>query len=120
MRRGLFLSIACAVTLASPVLAQPHYISALEYSVGIPVGATHKFLPVGGWSGAAWESRWMEHPHTTIGFLLGFNEFYRRSDGTFTFPQGAATGDQYRHLDGGDGWSRWRPRSPDAPFFEQL
>jgi len=99
MRRGLFFAIAGAVLLASPVTAQPHYISALEYSVGIPVGDTHNFLPVGGWSGAAWESRWMDHPHTTIGFLLGFNEFYQRNrNGTFTFPDGAATGDLYRHL----------------------
>jgi hypothetical protein len=48
MRRGLFFAIAGAVLLASPVTAQPHYISALEYSVGIPVGDTHNFLPVGG------------------------------------------------------------------------
>jgi len=97
MRRILLFG-ALAASLTSPLHAQPHYISALEYSVGIPVGDTHNFLPVGGWSGAAWESRWMDHPHTTIGFLLGFNEFYKRNEGTFTFPDGAASGDLYRHL----------------------
>jgi hypothetical protein len=95
---ALALSVALVAGFAFRASAQPHYISALEYSVGVPIGDTHNFLPVGGWSGAAWESRWMEAPHTTIGFLAGFNEFYRRESGTFTFPSGAATGDQYRHL----------------------
>lgn len=95
------LFIGCAalvVSLSSPLVAQPHYLSALEYSVGIPLGDTHGFLPVGSWSGAVWESRWMHRPHTSIGFLAGFNEFYRRKEGTFVFPDGAATGDLYRHL----------------------
>jgi len=97
--KRIVLLFGVLVAAAVPRLAaQPHYISALEYSVGIPVGDTHNFLPVGGWSGAAWESRWMDHPHTTIGFLLGFNEFYRRNNGTFEFPDGAATGEQYRHF----------------------
>lgn len=98
MTRSVLLAIALALLSTTTAAAQPHYVSALEYSVGIPVGDTHHFLPAGGWSGAAWESRWMDHPHTTIGFLLGFNEFFKRNDGTYTFPEGAATGDLYRHL----------------------
>ena len=98
MKRVMLISLACATALASPARAQHHYLSALEYSVGIPVGDTHQFLPVGGWSGGVWESRYMDHPHTSIGFLAGFNEFWRRENGTFVFPSGAATGDQYRHL----------------------
>ena len=98
MQFSVAFLFALTVGGASRLSAQPHYISALEYSFGIPIGDTHDVLPVAGWSGATWESRWMEHPHTTIGFLVGFNEFYRRQDGTFTFPNGAFTGDQYRHL----------------------
>lgn len=98
MKRLVILCGALVASLSSAVAAQPHYMSALEYSVGIPVGDTHGFLPVGSWSGGVWESRWMDHPHTSIGFLVGFNEFYRRNEGTFAFPDGAATGDLYRHL----------------------
>lgn len=89
--------VACLAT--STLQAQPHrYFSALEYSAGIPIGDTHNYTPTFGWSGAVWESRWMDHPHTSIGVLLGFNEFQQRKTGTFVFPAGAATGDQYRHL----------------------
>ncbi len=95
VRRAVVLA-----SVATPTLyAQPHrYFSALEYSAGIPIGDTHDYTPVLGWSGAVWESRWMDHPHTSIGVLLGFNEFYQRKSGTFLFPSGAATGDQYKHL----------------------
>jgi hypothetical protein len=99
MMRAMRYTLLLTLGLTMRAAAQPHrYLSALEYSLAIPIGATHDYTPALGWSGAVWESRWMDHPHTSIGVLLGFNEFYRRRDGTFNFPAGAATGDQYRHL----------------------
>ena len=99
MIRVRFVCLALGVFAASPLRAQDEqrFLSALEYSVATPIGDSQRFGP-GSWSGAAWEGRWMDHPHTSLGALLGFNEFYHRQSGTFNFPAGAATGDQYRHL----------------------
>jgi hypothetical protein len=98
MNRGFVASALVAMAgFTSPLAAQGRYLSAIEYSVGIPLGDTRKYAN-GSWSGAVWESRWVERPHTSLGVLAGFNEFYSRDAGTFTFPDGAATGDRYRHL----------------------
>jgi outer membrane protein len=93
-----FLTAAAAATAAAPLHAQHRYLSALEYSVGIPIGDTHDFISRGSLSGGVWEARWMDKPHTSVGALLGFNEFYRRQAGSFDYPNGTITGDQYRHL----------------------
>jgi hypothetical protein len=69
----------------------------MEYSVAAPIGDSQRF-GAGSWSGGNWEGRWLTNDHTSIGALFGFNEFYRRETGTSTFPAGAVTGDQYRHL----------------------
>ena len=85
----LRVSLACLAlgVLASPLRAQDEqrFLSALEYSVAAPIGDSQRFGP-GSWSGAAWEGRWMYHPHTSLGVLLGFNEFYHRQSGTFNYP----------------------------------
>ena len=91
-----------AAMLLLPVSALPaqqhRYFSALEYSVAIPLGDTRDYISAGSLSGGVWEMRWMDRPHTSIGALVGFNEFRRHGDGTFNFPGGAATGDRYQHL----------------------
>ena len=98
MMRAFWRSLGLVAAVASPLSAQHRYLSALEYSVAVPLGDTQNFMGGTSWSGAMWEGRWMDHPHTSIGAVLGFNEFYHRQSGTFDFPHGAATGDQYRHL----------------------
>lgn len=82
---------------AAPAQAQHNFLSAMEYSIAAPLGESQQF---GGtsWSGANWEGRWMYRGRMSIGALIGFNEFYRRDNGTTTFPAGAVSGDQYRHL----------------------
>jgi|tagenome__1003787_1003787.scaffolds.fasta_scaffold20963639_4 hypothetical protein len=83
--------------LGAPLRAQGNFLSAMEYSIAAPIGESQHFGP-GSWSGANWEGRWMYRGRTSFGALLGFNEFYRRDAGTTSFPAGAVTGDQYRHL----------------------
>jgi hypothetical protein len=97
MRVSLAVAIA-AIAAASPLAAQHRYLSAIEYSVAIPLGDTRDYIPRGSWAGAAWEARWMDKPHTSLGVLVGFNTFYRRQTGSFDYPNGTITGDQYRHL----------------------
>lgn len=94
MRRAALFSLSLFV--AQPLRAQHTFLSAMEYSIAAPLGDAQRFGP-GSWSGAAWEGRWMDG-RVSYGALLGFNEFYRRQSGTSTFPGGAVTGDQYRHL----------------------
>jgi hypothetical protein len=99
MMQALRESLLLIALAAIPLGAQEHrYLSALEWSVAVPIGNTRDFMPATSFSGAIWEGRWMDHPHTSIGALLGFNEFYHRESGTFDFPGGAVTGDSYRHL----------------------
>jgi hypothetical protein len=97
MRVSLALAIAAAAG-ASPLAAQHRYLSAIEYTVAVPLGDTRDFISRGSWVGGAWEARWMDRPHTSIGVLLGVTEFYRRKTGSFDYPNGTITGDQYRHL----------------------
>jgi hypothetical protein len=93
------LGAVAVLSVAAPLAAQPHrYFSSLQYSVAQPIGDTHDFIPDFSWSGAAWESRWMDRPHTSLGFLVGFNEFHRSKFGTENFEHGAITGDQYRYV----------------------
>jgi hypothetical protein len=97
-RASFILAVAVAMTTTPPLRAQDRYLTAAEYSVAIPLGDTHRFDASGSWSGANWEGRWMGWPYMSVGTLIGFNEFYDRQSGTFDFPGGAATGEQYRHL----------------------
>jgi hypothetical protein len=95
----LLVTFIAASVVASPAIAQEQrLLTATEYSVAIPLGDTPTYGPGSSWTGAAYEARWMSHPHTSIGALIGFNEFHRRESGTFDFPSGAVTGDQYRDL----------------------
>jgi hypothetical protein len=97
MTRDWIVVAGLTLAIASPLHAQHDFFSAMEYSVASPIGDSRRF-GAGSWAGANWEGRWMYGPHASFGTLLGFNEFYRRESGTTTFPEGAATGDQYRHL----------------------
>jgi hypothetical protein len=98
MIRSIFSAACCLTAIAAPLRGQHRYLSALEYTAAVPLGDTHDFIPRGSWSGGAWDSRWIDRPHTSLGALVGFTEFYRRLTGTVTFPQGAATGQQHQHL----------------------
>lgn len=82
---------------AARAKAQHTFLSAMEYSIAAPIGETRRFGPES-WSGGNWEGRWMYGGRMSFGTLFGFNEFYHRDAGTTTFPAGAVTGDQYRHL----------------------
>ena len=94
----LLTSLVSVVAIASPLVAQEKLLTATEYSIAMPFGDTPTYGAGSSWTGAAWEARWMSQPHTSIGTLIGFNEFHRRESGTFNFPGGAVTGDQYRDL----------------------
>ena len=98
MTRALLFSVLLVSTSVSRLAAQHKYLSALEWSIAAPIGDTHNYRPTASYSGAVWEGRWMNGSNSSIGALLGFNEFYKRESGTTTFPAGAVTGDQYRHL----------------------
>jgi hypothetical protein len=98
MIRIFVTSILSAVVVAGPLLAQDRLLTATEYSVAIPLGDTPTFGGGGSWTGAAWEGRWLSRSNASVGGLIGFNEFHRRESGTFDFPGGAVTGDQYRDL----------------------
>jgi hypothetical protein len=96
MRQGLAL-LGVALT-ATSLPAQEHtFLTATEYSIATPLGDAQRFGP-DSWSGANWEIRWMYRGRASVGIMGGFNEFYTRANGTTTFPAGAVTGDQYRHL----------------------
>lgn len=98
MIRKVVTSLISAALMSSPLLGQERLLTATEYSVAVPLGDTPTFGGSGSWTGANWEARWMNRASTSIGGLIGFNEFHRRESGTFDFPGGAATGDQYRDL----------------------
>jgi hypothetical protein len=89
MRHALIL-LVLGVSLATRLQAQDRYLTAMEYSVAVPIGDTHRFDASGSWAGANWEGRWLGWPHMSVGTLVGFNEFYQRQSGTFDFPGGAA------------------------------
>lgn len=97
MIRTVVTSILAAA-LSLPLAAQERLLTATSYSVAIPLGDTPTFGGGSSWTGANWEGRWMNTGNTSLGGLIGFNEFHHRESGTFDFPGGAATGDQYRDL----------------------
>ena len=96
MRHGIAV-LGVALTATSLQAQQHNFLTATEYSIATPLGDARRFGP-DSWSGANWEVRWMYRGRTSVGLLGGFNEFYTRASGTTTFPAGAVTGDQYRHL----------------------
>lgn len=86
------------VAVGQRAAAQPQYMSATSYSLAAPIGDTRDFVGNPSWVGLDWEARWAWRRHTSVGFLLGWTEFYKRESGTSDFPSGSATGEQYRHL----------------------
>jgi len=93
----LHLALIGLSVIPASMKAQHDFLSATELSIATPLGASQRFGPAS-FSGANWEGRWMYRGRMSFGALIGFNEFYRRDNGTTTFPAGAVTGDQYRHL----------------------
>ena len=99
MTRAFGAAALFALPLSALAAQEQHrFLSAFEYSVALPIGDTRDFNSSGSLSGGAWEGRWMDRPHTSLGAFVGFNEFYKRGTGTFAFPSGAGTGNWYHHL----------------------
>jgi hypothetical protein len=72
--------------------AEGQFTSIGTYAVSIPIGDTHRFVPVMSWFGVGWEGQWALRPRTNWGGSATINDFFDATDGTRTFPQGAATG----------------------------
>ena len=95
--------VAVAVSAATPASAQnpapDSYINIGTYTIGIPVGDTHRFInaPVG-WFGVAWEGQWPFRSHLAKGLSFSLQDFSDSKAGTTTFPSGAITGHQNSEL----------------------
>ena len=93
-----FVIVAALLVAPGVANAQDRLLAAVGYSMAFPTGDTERYAPGTSFSGFSWEWRSYIRPHTSIGVSTGFNEFHKRNGGTFDFPRGAITGEQYRHL----------------------
>ena len=82
--------IAPRATAQEP--ADGQFTSIGTYAVSVPVGDTHRFVPQMSWFGVGWEGQWALRPRTNWGVSATINDFFDATNGTRTFPQGAATG----------------------------
>jgi len=97
---GSAVVVAVAASAAPPASAQnpapDSYLNIGTYTIGIPVGDTHRFInaPVG-WFGVAWEGQWpFRSPHLSKGLSFTLQDFANAKGGTTNFPSGAVTGHQ--------------------------
>ena len=98
--RHLLVTAGVAVGVAWPMerAAAQQYLGSLTYNLGIPTGDTQDFTDNESWLGLTFEGQWLVRPNVSAGFLLGWNEFYHRTDTTLPLENGAISGGQYRHL----------------------
>lgn len=95
-RFGVAAALAAVAVGASRAAAQDptdgQFTSIGTYQISVPIGDTHRFVPVMSFFGAGWEGQWPLHSRTNWGVSANINDFFDATDGTRTFPQGAATG----------------------------
>ncbi|HEX3158843.1 MAG TPA: hypothetical protein VHQ45_10030 [Gemmatimonadaceae bacterium] len=98
--RHLLVTAGVAVGVAWPIerAAAQQYLGSLTYNLGIPTGDTQDFTDNESWLGFTFEGQWLVRPNVSAGLLLGWNEFYHRTDTTLPLENGAISGGQYRHL----------------------
>jgi hypothetical protein len=86
--------IFCAA--ARPVSAQSY--GGWSYEWSMPMGDLEEYIDNDSWLGWSIEGRWFTSDNLAFGAQLGYYEFYTNTLGTINLPQGAISGDQYRHL----------------------
>jgi len=78
--------------------AAQEYLGGLSYSIGVPTGDTQEFTDNESWLGVTFEGQWFVRPNASAGILLGWNEFYHRTNESLPLENGTISGGQYRHL----------------------
>jgi len=80
------------------VMSRP-YLGTLSYTTAMPVGDTKDFADGYSWLGFTVEGDWFLKTNLSAGFILGWQEIYKESNGdTFELSNGATTGRTYRHI----------------------
>ncbi|HXY29445.1 MAG TPA: hypothetical protein VEI06_01955 [Gemmatimonadaceae bacterium] len=97
------IGIVAAVLISSTVAplcaaAAQNTLAGIAYSTGLPTGNTKSYIDNFSWVGASFEGRRLSSSHFSIGLQVSWNEFYHKESGTFTLPNGAITGTQYRNI----------------------
>ena len=82
---------------ATPASGQ-EYIGLLSYSYAVPTGDTHNFIDNDSWIGFNFEGRWLFDQKSSVGILLGWQEFYHKVNTDINFNSGTVSGTQYRHM----------------------
>lgn len=105
-RALLFATLMVALLsllLSVAAIAQPsfraRYIGSLSYDVAIPSGDANAFVEGNtSWLGLTLEGNWLVRPSMSVGFALGWQEFWKQTHEVENFDNGAISGAQYRHL----------------------
>ena len=111
------------------------YLGTLSYTMAQPAGDAKDFANGFSWLGFTVEGDWFLKTNLSAGFILGWQEIYKESNGdTFELDNGATTGRTYRHIgslpllaralarrrrSGGHGSSRSHSRPPPVPNARQ-
>lgn len=93
------LSVLPSVAALAQQTYRPRYIGSLSYDVAIPSGDAHSFVEGNtSWLGLTLEGNWLVRPSMSLGFVLGWQEFWKQTHEVEELPNGAISGAQYRHL----------------------
>lgn len=100
--RNAVLVAALVVAGASPALAQRNQLG-ISYDWSMPMGDMKDFADNDSWMGFTADYRMSNGRNMTFGGLLGYYEFYQNipagaAGSQVNFPQGAISGQQYRHV----------------------
>jgi hypothetical protein len=75
------------------------YVGTLSYTMAQPAGDAKDFANGFSWLGFTVEGDWFLKTNLSTGFILGWQEIYKESNGdTFELDNGATTGRTYRHI----------------------
>jgi hypothetical protein len=71
----------------------------ITYAISWPTGDLHRFISNDSWLNFSIEGHGrLFNPWSSIGFVIGYNEFYERNANPFFVGNAEVTGQQYRHF----------------------
>ena len=99
-RVTLLFAFTALIFCAAPRLAsaQARSMGGWSYEWSMPMGDLKDYIDNDSWLGFNLEGRWFLSDNLAFGAQVGYHEFYVNTVGTINLPQGAISGDQYRHL----------------------
>ncbi len=100
---GSAVVVALATSLSTSAIAQDttadnNFINIGTYSIGFPIGDTHRYIPQVSFLGTGWEGQWRYKSSMAKGISVGLHDFTDLSHGTTHFPSAAVTGSQVREI----------------------